>query len=126
MCWLIFIFYWVVYWNIKIFVLEDNFDFSIILNDDRIEKYWFMYYVNIFNFVCVKIKVMLSLMLKKYWKNMFEMLFINDMICYLDVRVCKMILNGKKVENGEWVFLINISSCVFFVFCDLESFVKCD
>lgn len=126
MCWLIFIFYWVVYWNIKIFVLEDNFDLSIILNDDRIEKYWFMYYVNIFNFVCVKIKVMLSLMLKKYWKNMFEMLFINDMICYLDVRVCKMILNGKKVENGEWVFLINISSCVFFVYCDLKSFVKCD
>lgn len=101
MCWSILTPYRAAHWNTKTLVLEDNPDPSIIPNDDRIEKYWLTYYANIFNPARVKTKALLSSMPKKYWKNMPETSLINDMIRQSDARARKMILNGKKVENGE-------------------------
>lgn len=80
MIWLILMFEFLIYWDGVI--LSES--FGVIKGDvfdgDFIEEVWKIYYVFIFNFVWVKIGVMIKEMLKKYWKNMFEIVLLSGLI----------------------------------------------
>lgn len=57
---------------------------------DEIDEFWCIYYVFIFNLVWLKVKMMMSEMFKKYWKNLLEVEFIFGFIVGVEVKFIDM------------------------------------